>query len=457
MSAPVAEGDVLAGKYRIERVLGQGGMGVVVAAMHLQLNQRVAIKLLLAGATADIVERFLREARAAVRLKSQHVARVIDVGALPDGAPYMVMEYLEGSDLSGVVRSSGALSVYDAVEYLLHACEAISEAHSNGIVHRDLKPANLFLTRAADGTSTVKVLDFGISKVAGAEGEEDTGMSLTKTSAVLGSPLYMSPEQMKSARLADARSDIWSLGAILYELLTGSVPFNAMTFTELVLMVNMETPRSIATIRGDVPPGLEAAVFKCLEKKPENRFENVAELAWALAPFAPLHAQASADRVGRTLEAAGLASVGSRSQRPTGGGGIQTLATSSITALASSAGAAEPPARKRLVAILGVAAALVLGAAAAFVVMQKRPDPPAAADPPRVVTIDAVPSAPSAAQGAAAPTVTPSAVVSTAPSAMPSAPSPVRAPLQGRLNPPPPPPPPPPPAGKKNPLDIQIK
>lgn len=457
MSAPVAEGEVLAGKYRIERVLGQGGMGVVVAAMHLQLNQRVAIKLLLAGATADIVERFLREARAAVRLKSQHVARVIDVGALPDGAPYMVMEYLEGSDLSGVVRSSGALSVYDAVEYLLHACEAISEAHSNGIVHRDLKPANLFLTRAADGTSTVKVLDFGISKVAGAEGEEDTGMSLTKTSAVLGSPLYMSPEQMKSARLADARSDIWSLGAILYELLTGSVPFNAMTFTELVLMVNMETPRSIATIRGDVPPGLEAAVFKCLEKKPENRFENVAELAWALAPFAPLHAQASADRVGRTLEAAGLASAGSRSQRPTGGG-IQTLATSSITALASSAGAAEPPARKRWVPILGLAAALGLGAAAAFVVMQKRLDLPAAAAPPRAVMIDAVPSAPSAAQGAAAPTVTPSAVVPTAPLATPLASAPpVRAPLQGRLTPSPPPPPPPPPAGKKNPLDIQIK
>ena len=466
MSAPVAEGDVLAGKYRIERVLGQGGMGVVVAAMHLQLNQRVAIKLLLAGATPDIVERFLREARAAVRLKSQHVARVIDVGALPDGAPYMVMEYLEGSDLSGVVRGTGALSVHDAVEYLLHACEAISEAHSIGIVHRDLKPANLFLTRAADGTGTVKVLDFGISKVAGAEGEEDSGMSLTKTSAVLGSPLYMSPEQMKSARSADARSDIWSLGAILYELLTGGVPFNAMTFTELVLMVNMETPRSIATIRGDVPPELDAAVLKCLEKKPENRFANVAELAWALAPFAPLHAQASADRAGRTLEAAGLASAGPRSQRPTGsGGGVQTLATSSITALASSAGAAEPPARKRWIPILGAAAAIVVGGAAAFVVMQKHPDSPAAADPPRAVTIDSAPLASSAAPLASsaapvvvAPAVTPSASAPATPSAAPSASAaPVRAPLQGRLPTPPPPPPPPPPAGKKNPLDIQIK
>ncbi|MFS8066498.1 MAG: serine/threonine-protein kinase, partial [Byssovorax sp.] len=276
MSAPIAEGEVLAGKYRIERVLGQGGMGVVVAAMHLQLNQRVAIKLLLQGATPEVVERFLREARAAVRLKCQHVARVIDVGALPDGAPYMVMEYLEGNDLSQIVRGSGALSVPDAVEYLLHACEAIGEAHSIGIIHRDLKPANLFLTRAADGTSTVKVLDFGISKTGESESSEGEGMSLTKTSAVLGSPLYMSPEQMKSARSADARSDIWSLGAILYELLTGGVPFNAMTFTELVLMANMEAPRPIATIRNDVAPGLEAAVLKCLAKRPEDRFANVA-------------------------------------------------------------------------------------------------------------------------------------------------------------------------------------
>jgi serine/threonine-protein kinase len=159
----VEEGEILAGKYRVERVLGQGGMGIVVSAMHEQLSQRVAIKLLLAEATADVTERFLREARAAVRLKSEHVARVIDVGALPTGAPYMVMEYLEGQDLSQLVRAGGALEVPEAVEYVLHACEAIAEAHAQGIVHRDLKPANLFLTRAADGTFTVKVLDFGVA------------------------------------------------------------------------------------------------------------------------------------------------------------------------------------------------------------------------------------------------------------------------------------------------------
>ena len=426
MSAPVAEGEVLAGKYRIERVLGQGGMGVVVAAMHMQLNQRVAIKLLLEGATAEVVERFQREARAAVRLKCQHVARVIDVGELPNGAPYMVMEYLDGNDLQQIVRASGALSVHEAVLYLLHACEAIGEAHSIGIIHRDLKPANLFLTRAADGSSTVKVLDFGISKTAEAEGAEGEGMALTKTTAVLGSPLYMSPEQMKSARAADARSDIWSLGAILYELLTGGVPFNAMTFTELVLMVNMEVPRSIATIRNDVPPALEAAVLKCLEKKPDSRFENVAELAFALAPYGPPQAQASADRVARTLEAVGLASTGSRALATSR---AEAAAGGSITALSSSASTpTEAPGRGRLVPIVGAVAAIAIGASAAFFLMARHPEVPAAAAQGHVAATDSAPVAlvapvaPVASGPAAAPTptVTP-AIAPPTPTTTPSA------------------------------------
>jgi eukaryotic-like serine/threonine-protein kinase len=460
VSAPVAEGEVLAGKYRIERVLGQGGMGVVVAAMHLQLNQRVAIKLLLEGATAEVVERFQREARAAVRLKCQHVARVIDVGELPNGAPYMVMEYLEGNDLSQIVRASGALSVHDAVLYLLHACEAIGEAHSIGIVHRDLKPANLFLTRAADGSSTVKVLDFGISKTADAESSEGEGMSLTKTTAVLGSPLYMSPEQMKSARLADARSDIWSLGAILYEVLTGGVPFNAMTFTELVLMVNMETPRSIATIRNDVAPGLEAAVLKCLEKKPDNRFANVAELAFELAPYGPPQAQASADRVARTLEAVGLASTGPRSLRTSS---AEPAAAGSITALSSSAAAPVEAPRGKAVPIIGAAAAIVVGAAAAFFAMGRHPAPPAAADPGRPVAVDTAPvatTAPSAVVAAATPTVTPSAAVPATPTAVPTASVAVARPVvPGKLvtAPPPTPPPTPPTVKKPTGLEMPIK
>jgi eukaryotic-like serine/threonine-protein kinase len=302
VNVPV-EGDVLAGKYRVERVLGKGGMGVVVAAKHLQLGQRVAIKFLLENASADIVSRFIREARAAVRLRSEHAARVLDVGDLPDGAPFMVMEYLEGNDLSHLVRSHGALPIADAVLYLLHACEAMAEAHSIGIIHRDLKPANLFLTRGADASQTIKVLDFGISKTLSDEPDE---MALTKSTSLLGSPLYMSPEQLRSAREVTVQSDIWSLGAILYQLLVGAVPFDTRTFSELIMMVNIQPPPPMATLREGIPPGLEAAALRCLEKSPGARFANVGELAWAIAEYGPPEARASAEKSIRTLEAAGI-------------------------------------------------------------------------------------------------------------------------------------------------------
>ncbi|WP_437717808.1 protein kinase [Sorangium sp. So ce448] len=303
MSSPVTEGQILSGKYRVERILGQGGMGVVVAALHEKLHQRVAIKLLHPGANDEMVERFVREARAAVRLKSEHVARVLDVGTLETGAPFMVMEYLEGSDLQETLRQRGPLDLEEAVSYVLEACEAIAEAHAAGIIHRDLKPANLFLTRAADGTGMVKVLDFGISKAladpstAGAEPE----LGLTKTAMVLGSPLYMAPEQMRSARSVDARADIWSLGAILYQLLTARVPFDASSLSELILMINTESPPPPTTFRPDLPPGLEAAILRCLERDVAKRFKSVAELAGAIVDFGPPLALASLERIERTL------------------------------------------------------------------------------------------------------------------------------------------------------------
>ncbi|MEO5731984.1 MAG: serine/threonine-protein kinase, partial [Byssovorax sp.] len=374
-------------------------------------------------------------------------------------------EHLEGADLARVLAGrDGPFLPTEAVDLMLPVLDALAAAHAVGIIHRDLKPANLFLTRAADGTSTVKVLDFGISKTAEAEGAEGEGMSLTKTTAVLGSPLYMSPEQMKSARLANERSDVWSLGAILYELLTGGVPFNAMTFTELVLMANMEAPRPIATIRNDVAPGLEAAVLKCLAKRPEDRFANVAELAWAIAPFGPPQAQASAERVSRTLEAAGLASTGPRNQRVSGAG-VEPTTAGSITALSSSAAAPEPPRPRRTAPFIGAAALLVVGGAAAFFLTQKRNDAPAAADQARTAVVDAAPSAPAPTPSAvvvatptATPTVTPSAAMPEVASAAPATTTaPVRPALHGKLPPPPPPPPPSAPTGKKNPLDIQIK
>ena len=205
MSAPdvagVREGEILAGKYRVDKVLGVGGMGVVVAAYHIELDQRVAIKFLLPEVLdhGEAVARFAREARAAVKIKSEHVAKVTDVGKLENGAPYMVMEFLDGSDLSQWLTQRGALPVEQACEFVLQACEAIAEAHALGIVHRDLKPGNLFVIRRADGVLSVKVLDFGISKTASGPGSGSAG-AMTKTSALMGSPLYMSPEQMQSSR-----------------------------------------------------------------------------------------------------------------------------------------------------------------------------------------------------------------------------------------------------------------
>jgi serine/threonine-protein kinase len=302
-------GDVLAGKYRVESVLGEGGMGVVVAATHLHLDEKVAIKLLLPDAvrSPDIVSRFLQEGRAAVKIKSEHVARVIDVGTLESGAPYLVMEYLAGSDLADVIATGGPVSPDLAMEYVLQASEALAEAHALGIVHRDLKPANLFLTRRADGSPCVKVLDFGISKVT-----DGANHSKTKTSAVMGSPAYMSPEQMRSSRDVDGRSDIWALGAILYELLAGAPPFDADTVPQLCLMIMQDPLPPLSRVRLDVPPALEAAIRRCQEKDRENRFQHIGELAAALAPLVTGRARFSADRVLEIARASGLSARVSR-------------------------------------------------------------------------------------------------------------------------------------------------
>jgi eukaryotic-like serine/threonine-protein kinase len=300
-------GQILLGKYRIERVLGMGGMGVVVAATHVTLEERVAIKFLLPHALSngEAVARFLREARAAVRIKSEHVARVTDVGQLENGAPYMIMEYLDGADLGTVGQRRGALPLEDGVEFVLQACEAIAEAHALGIVHRDLKPANLFLATRADGTPSVKVLDFGISKMTGMS-SSGADLGMTKTTAVMGSPLYMSPEQMASSRDVDARTDIWALGAILYELLTGTVPFQADTITQLCVMILQYPSPALRNARPDAPEGLGLVIARCLEKDRNRRFTTIAEFAHALAPYAPRRARLSIERVSRVIEGAGL-------------------------------------------------------------------------------------------------------------------------------------------------------
>jgi serine/threonine protein kinase len=307
----VRPGDILANKYRVDRVLGVGGMGVVVAAYHLQLEETVALKFLRPEALGDAeaVARFAREARAAVKIKSEHVARVSDVGTLPSGAPYMVMEYLDGADLAAWLKQRGALPFDQAIEFVLQACIALADAHALGITHRDLKPANLFCVRRSDGQLAIKVLDFGISKLTPRVGSGTvtaSGMSFTRTSALMGSPLYMSPEQMRSAKDVDAQTDIWALGVVLFELIAGVPPFLAESVTELAIKVNSEPTPAIRNVRPEVPARLEAIIFKCLEKDRRQRFRNVAELALALLPFAPKRAQASVDRVSGIILAAGL-------------------------------------------------------------------------------------------------------------------------------------------------------
>jgi serine/threonine-protein kinase len=281
-SAEPAPGQVLAGKYRVERILGRGAMGIVVAARHLQLDQVVAIKLLVRDAVDDevAVERFLREARSAAKLRSDHVARVLDVGKLPGGAPYMVMELLEGADLADVLETRGQLEAALACEYVVQACDAVAEAHMRGIVHRDLKPENLYLTTRVGGERMVKVLDFGISKVmTGKQG------ALTQTRAVVGSPLYMAPEQLRSSKDASPRSDVWALGVVLYELLTRRWPFEADSLPDLCVKVAREAPRPVTALREDVPAALAAVIDRCLRKDPAERYADAGALAAALEPF----------------------------------------------------------------------------------------------------------------------------------------------------------------------------
>jgi len=283
IEALLPPGTVLCGKYEVARVLGRGGMGVVVAARHLRMSRDVALKILLPALRSqpDIVARFEREGRAAAQIQGDHVARVLDVDALPDGSPFMVMELLRGNDLAEILAARGKLPHPEAVGYLLEACAGMVEAHRAGIVHRDLKPSNLFVDRQG-ARPLLKILDFGISKVT-----DDASASMTATTTVFGTPLYMSPEQVRSTKNVDARADIWSLGVVLYELLAGEPPFQAPSAPAIIAAIIADRPTPIAERRPDLPAGLADALMRALEKDPAARYPDVQAFAAALAPFGP--------------------------------------------------------------------------------------------------------------------------------------------------------------------------
>jgi eukaryotic-like serine/threonine-protein kinase len=398
IDAGVALGEIFVDKYRVDAILGHGGMGVVALCTHLALDERVAIKMLRKDVLddADAVERFMREAQAASKLKSEYVARVTDVGRSASNVPYMVMEYLEGHDLGQLLEDRGSIGMPWAIELTLQACEALAEAHSIGIVHRDIKPTNLFVTWRPDGSALVKVLDFGISKALTA-----SGLQLTQTQSLLGTPAYMSPEQMRSARLVDPRTDIWALGTVLYELLEGRRPFEAESFSEICVRVAVEPPAAMTK----APPALQRVVLRCLAKTPEYRYASMAELAADLVPFShdPHQAQVLAERMARTLRRSQVIDWDAAASGR--GFGARELRSAERRAIAAAASDPTPPAhavgqpaaaleetsntlsvprhRHRTLVIAGaIALAAMLGA---VVSLTRDPAPPSA-DPPRSTT-----------------------------------------------------------------------
>jgi serine/threonine protein kinase len=432
-------GSVVDAKYRIDEVLGRGAMGVVVAATHLQLGERVALKFLLyrpkTGVTDDFRSRFQREARVSARLKNEHITRVIDVGVWQGHVPYMVMDHLTGTDLRQVLRTHGPLPIPMALDYTVQVCEGIAEAHVNGVVHRDLKPSNVFITRRPDGADLVKILDFGISKWSSDEAGVD---ELTQTGVVLGSPKYMAPEQLFGSSDVDARADVWSIGAMLYEMLAGRPPFDQASFTKICAELSTDRmPPPLAASRADVPPELAAVVMRCFERTVDRRVHDVAELAGeVLAAVKAPFADAVRAKIAATLEPRSgrdAASVGggmtmgsgtyAQILAQTGSGPAVRLSTPPARpAEASGASPATvsmpPPApARRLGWWLGAGAAAVVGLVVFLASRGPTTGPSPAASALVAATTTADPGAPVAA-------TPPSATATTAASSPPPAPPP---------------------------------
>jgi serine/threonine-protein kinase len=282
---PAHVGAVLGGRYRLDGIRGAGGMGTVFRATDLRLGCTVAVKVASAVATRRHggAERFMREGQIATQLQSEHVAHVSDMGVLPNGLPWLVMEWLEGTDLAALLRRSGPMCMETAVDCVVQACEALADVHRQGFIHRDLKPSNLFLVRAPDGAARVKLIDFGVAKALGGEGEVPR---ITQSGSVVGTPHYMSPEQMGLSE-TDGRADVWSLGVVLFELLTGALPFEGVTLNDLLTAILVHPRVKASELEPRVPDELDEIIAQCLDAEPTRRFPDVVSLATALRAFGP--------------------------------------------------------------------------------------------------------------------------------------------------------------------------
>ncbi len=446
------QGELLDGKYRIERLLGEGGMGAVAKATHILRRAPVALKFMSPAVTAmsGAVDRFVNEGVAASQIDSDHVVKVFDVGRMPSGAPYLVMEYLEGRDLADLLAREGpALDGPRAVHFVLQMLRALHAAHTVGIIHRDMKPSNCFVITKDGEVDFVKLVDFGISKVR-SEDADGKAANLTRTNSALGTPLYMSAEQAKSPRDVDARSDLYSVGAILYELLSGRTPYTSDTgeFTELLFKIFTTDPDPLGSLRPDLPPALVAIVHRALAREREARFHSALDMAEALFPFAD---ERSAQVIVRITGAArARASMAPASQRlavtPASPGARITASEATAKTFAGPT-ASEPPAKMSTDAAvvrepstpgaskggsrgamfaIAAAALLTLAAGGGFVALRGHPGAASsqagAVAPPVVPTQAQTPVIPSALETAPPPAapVAPTTLVATASAQVPS-------------------------------------
>jgi serine/threonine-protein kinase len=441
-------GEVLDGKYRIERLLGEGGMGAVAKATHLLRRAPVALKFMSPAvmAVGGAIERFVNEGVAASQIDSDHVVKVFDVGRMPNGAPYLVMEFLEGCDLSQLMAREGrAIEPRRAVHLTLQVLRALQTAHAAGIVHRDMKPSNCFVIEKDGEPDFVKLVDFGISKVR-TEDSEGRSPQLTRTNSALGTPLYMSPEQARSPRDVDHRTDLYSVGAILYEMLSTRTPYTAESgeFTEILFKIFTTDPEPLRALRPDLPDALCAVVHRALARDPNARFATAQDMADALAPFADDRSAQVLTRL-RGARGSRLPSLHSSQPAPAGpmppamahsvaGGGDSLrpphVATDvGVTREATSAGA--PKTGRAVLALIGVVVFGLAGTAAGLVLLRSRSAAPPVAthEPAATATVPEPPASPPsqapttalAPLPSAAPLSSSATVASARPSAAPSA------------------------------------